>query len=230
MSALYLYALASDCDDGEGLRGITGEEVVFLRAHGLVAAVGALEAVPAPGAESLRGHDAVVRALDERADALLPMRFGQSVADEAALGERLERALPRLREALELVRGCEEIDLRVFGGRPAPAEFGPAPGAGPGARYLARRLELARAQRLPQELAPVRERLAPLVRAELARTFAEGRLVATLYQLVRRADRAEYFARLEQARRGLADLRLSVRGPFPAYAFADGGTAPERPR
>ena len=236
MSLRYVYAVLDAPLPEEGaqpLLGVAGEPVRTVAVHGLHVAVGELDAAPQPALEPLRRHDAVVRSLATRARALLPMRFGQTAAGEEELARSVERALPRLQRSLARVAGCEQVDLRLFGERPGAEAAPPAamppplppgpPGAGPGARYLAERLRRRALERTPPpELAPLLARLAPLVRAERVQRSPTGRLLATVYQLVRATDRAAYLARLEAGRRAQPELRVAVSGPWPPYAFADG--------
>jgi hypothetical protein len=139
---------------------------------------------------------------------------------------------------LALVRGCEQMTLRVYAGGRLPRPVAEAasrrsPGAdrprgGPGSRYLERR---ARAIELP-ELAPLRDALAGLVRVERAEPAgldepaprgdaAGGRLVARVYHLVARGRAAAYTAAVAAAAPALP-RRVVVIGPSPAYAFAAG--------
>jgi hypothetical protein len=88
------------------------------------AGAGAEPAAPAmPGgvtADILRAQDALVRALAQRAEALLPARFGSMFTSETALREVIAGLDPRLEEALERVRGCEQMTIRVFSSTDAP--------------------------------------------------------------------------------------------------------------
>ncbi len=226
MSVLYLYALVpAEAGCGDAGPGIAGERVRLVQAGALAAVVGALDAPPALALASLRAHDALVRRLAARAPGVLPLRFGQLAADEDALRADLERARPRLLAALERVAGCEQTTLRVHGegGARAPdAACAPA-GLGPGARHLA----ALRARRAPPAaLAQALRPLAPLVRAERVERRASGPpasgLQASVYHLVRRADREPYARALADALAQVRGLRVRASGPWPPWAFAAG--------
>lgn len=232
MTLLYLYALlAADDEPREAGRGVAGEPVRAVRAGDFAAAAGAVDAPPPVELASLRAHDAVVRRLADRARAILPLRFGQLVADEAALGESVERARPRLVESLARVAGCEQVTWRVFGVRDddhahehehAPDAAGDA---GPGTRYLAalraRRRALATP---PPQIADALAAVAPLVRAERVERHDAGELIASVHQLVRRADREAYARRVAAALESVRGARVRVGAPAPPYAFAGGWT------
>jgi hypothetical protein len=225
MSVLYLYALLDRAPAGELGLGLSGEPVRALAAAGFVAAAGALERAPAPAPLSLAAHDATVRRLAARVAAILPLRFGQTVAGEEQLCASIERAAPRLRRALAEVEGCEQITLRLFAepGAAPPAEPAEEPAAadGPGTSYLLQRLSRrARAHAAPPELLPLLARVEPLVRGERVERFETGPLRANVYHLVRAGDSAAYLERMRLSLPSLPSLRVAVRGPFPPYAFA----------
>jgi len=190
------------------------------------------ETSPAVTPEALAAHDAVVRRLAESLPALLPARFGQTVPDESTLRSWIAVRERDVVEALELVEGCVQMNLRVFAGPEAP-EAGPPPAPspvdedfGPGARYLhARREAAARARALP-EIAPLRDALRPLLRAERVERVeqggAPGRLRATAYDLVARGEAEAYTRTVEETAPRLAGWRVTATGPWPPYAFAPG--------
>lgn len=162
--------------------------------------------------EALAAHDAVVRRLADRFDAILPVRFGEAMKDETELARRLSSRAAHLLEALEKVRGCAQMTLRVFG-EPGPLEE-PTEG-GPGTRYLETR---RRARTLP-EIAPLLDALRPLVKDERTLRHDQGSYFGTAYHLVRRADVPAYLSRVESVR---TDRRVTVSGPWAPYAFAPG--------
>jgi Gas vesicle synthesis protein GvpL/GvpF len=215
---LYLYALVDEEPAGALGEGIAGEPLRLVRRGGIAAVVGEIGDRPRPEREALRRQDAVVRRLAELFGALLPCRFGEAFADEAALMERLAPRAGELGASLALVRGCVQMTLRVFG----DAEIIPeteASAGGPGLRYLeSRRRERERARSMP-EIEPLREALKPLLRAERIERHAAGRLLGTAYHLVPRAQTAAYLAALEEARARIGGRRVAASGPWPPYAF-----------
>lgn len=195
--SLYLYAVIDEepslLDDG--LRLVRCGELLIV----------AGDTVPALTPENLAAQDAVIRRLN--VPALLPIRFGETVRNEEELCKLLKPRASDLTEALEKVRGCGQMTLRVFG-EPAPL---PDLQGGPGTRYLEGR---RRAYSLP-EIEPLLERLRPLVRAERIERKEQGKFLGTVYHLVRKKDVPAYQEASE-------DPRVAVSGPFPPYAFAPG--------
>jgi Gas vesicle synthesis protein GvpL/GvpF len=203
MIGLYAIALGAARD----LTGAQGEPLRVLRLGELELVHG--EAAPPLSAEALRAHEAAVRRIAERALACIPARFGCCAADETALSQAIEARRAELAGALRLVRGREEMTLRVLG------MLASAPSAGgPGTRYLEQR---RRATTLP-ELGPLRSALASLVRAERVEGHSEPGVVASVYHLVDRGAAAAYRRAVEGVR--LDGLRVAMSGPWPAWSFA----------
>jgi hypothetical protein len=223
---LYLYAVAvADTDEPSGPLGLgIGDEPLRLIPAGrLVAVAGSLPGRPLADAETLKRQDAVVRRLAGRFAALLPVRFGETAVDEAAVTAKMAPRESELSAALQLVRGCVQMTLRVFG-EPDPApEPKPATAGGLGARYLeARRQEQEILRSLP-EIGPLSLALRPIVRAERIERHAAGPFLGTAYHLVPREGTAAYLAAVEAARRLIGGRRIAATGPWPPYAFAPGG-------
>jgi hypothetical protein len=218
---LYLYAVVDEVAPGPLGEGIMDEPLRQVRAGEVQAVVGDLATAPQPGRENLARQDAEVRRLAERFDALLPARFGEWAADEAALAAKLAHRSGEFVRALAMVRGCVQITLRVFGEPEPVSPDEPETAGGPGTRYLtARRRELEQARSLP-EIDPLREVLRPLLRAERIERQAAGRLLGTAYHLVPRERTAEYLATLEEETGKLpGGRRVVASGPWPPYAFA----------
>lgn len=221
MSAiLYLYALVDGEPSAPLGEGIAGEPLRLLPRGGISAVAGDLPARPNPDRETLERQDAVVRRLAESFGAILPARFGEAFADEAALAGRLGPREREIAEALALVRGCVQMTLRVFG-EPEPAPEPDTATGGPGTRHLAaRRRQREWAHSLP-EIDPLRAALHPLLRAErIERHEAPGPLVGTAYHLIQRAQAGAYLEALESARGWIGGRRVAATGPWPPYAFA----------
>jgi hypothetical protein len=225
MSGLYVYAVLESGARVAGT-GLADEPLRLVVCGDLAAAVGEMADTPAVDARALRAHDAVVRALAQSADALLPARFGCFVKDDIALRDALQPRARELGEALRLVRGCEQMTVRVYGtdtstppaGDPAMDES--AGGARPGTDYLvSRQRERRRAREVP-ELDPVRPALSTLVREERAQRHRTPPLLASVYHLIERGQAAVYQETLTRAAASLGDVRVSASGPWPPYAFA----------
>ena len=221
--SLYLYALLDAAPAAPLGEGLAGEPLRLVRCGGILAAVGEMTAAPRPEAPLLQAHAAVLRRLGAGAGAALPARFG-GLAAEAELAERLGARAALFAEALERVRGCVQMTLRVFGTAAAPAGLDPLPedpAAGPGTRFLAaRRREHERRTALP-EIESLRPALGPLLRAERVERQASGPLIGTAFHLLPREAEADYRAVLEATGGRLpGGFRLAWSGPWPPYAFA----------
>jgi hypothetical protein len=226
MTSLYVYAvLAAPPGVAVGV-GVRREAVRVTRCGRLFVAVGAMPAAPLITARAVRVHDAVVRRLAARVDAVLPARFGTVFQDRAALARALAEREGTLREALRLVEGREQMTLRLYGEAAQPESDVRISGSrdddettdagGAGTRYLARRV---RGRDLPA-LARLRPFLARVVVAERVERHAAPPLLASAYHLIPRGTSKDYRAEVARAGRALAPLRLRVSGPWPAYAFA----------
>ncbi|HEY2738718.1 MAG TPA: GvpL/GvpF family gas vesicle protein [Thermoanaerobaculia bacterium] len=225
MSHLYLYAIVGTGFPVEGA-GLAGEPLRLIGEGAVRGVAGSPVEKPRPTPPALAAHDAVVRRLSEQITALLPARFGQTLPDEQALTEWLAAHAPELAEALVQVAGCVQMTLRVYGEREAGFIEEPPPeppAAGPGTRYLAQRRREAERERSLPEIAPLREALRPLLKAErIERPLspAAGRLCATAYDLIARGASDDY-TRIVAATQ-LDGWHVAASGPWPPYAFAPG--------
>ena len=222
---LYVYAIADSLTEVSPLTGVADEPLVLVRAGRVLVAGGWLPQVPALDRAVLSAQDRVVRELHTRAGALLPMRFGTTVASEAELERKIESLDPGLRDCLELVRGREQMTLRVLratGTATAARDSDhrtsrtAAEARGAGASYL----EARRAAAVPSEITGLTSAVQPLQRAtRIERGRVEG-LVATVYQLIDRGSSEAYRAAIKQAAAAQPSLTVRLTGPSPAYAFA----------
>jgi len=217
----YVYALLAETPRGDAGPGLDAEPLRFVRVDGVLAAVGDMAAAPPITPTTLRAHDAVVRRLAAAVDAILPVRFGTLLDGERALADAVAARAPRLREALALVAGREQMTLRVFGdAAPVDAVAPVESELGPGARYLEGRRRQTRRDADVPELAPMRSRLAALVRAEHAQRHDAPPLLASVYHLIDRGAVAAYLDAVAAAAAALAPTRAVATGPWPPYAFA----------
>lgn len=201
MSLVNVYGF-SDAPDAAGLLGAASEAVRASRIGRLFALVGEVSEAPPLTAESLRAHDAAVRRIASACDAFLPARFG-SVAESLAGLEGREEALL---EALALVRGREQMTLRVYGSSPEPARSS-------GTAYL----ESLRAADALRELDPLRSAVRDIVRAERSETHHTDGLRASVYHLVDRGASDSY---LRAVRSVSLPVKVAPSGPWPAWSFA----------
>ncbi|OLB41493.1 MAG: hypothetical protein AUI04_07245 [Candidatus Rokubacteria bacterium 13_2_20CM_2_64_8] len=219
--SLYLYALVGRPVRRPLGRGLGGETLRLIEVAGLLVVAARVGDAPRVTPTALRRHDATVRRLAGRTDAVLPIRFGTVVGDRLALARALAPRAAGLREALALVAGHEQMTLRVYGEAVTTSDESATESAGAGQRYLERRL---RARRAP-EVDPVRRALRGLVSAERIERHERPPLLASVYHLVRRGDSKRYLAAVAAASARLAGVRVSPSGPWPAYAFAPDAVA-----
>jgi hypothetical protein len=95
-----------------------------------------------------------------------------------------------------------------------------APVGGPGVRYLAERARAQQAAADVPELAPLRPVLDRFVVAERIERHETRPLIASVYHLVARGTGAAYGTAVDEAAKTMTGLRVTVSGPWAAYAFA----------
>jgi Gas vesicle synthesis protein GvpL/GvpF len=200
-----LYAIAQGAPPDAA--GAFGESLRVIAHSGMELVCGDLPDQLSP--EALRAYEAAVRRIADRSEACLPARFGAAAGSEAVLQQLVEARAPALLEALALVRGREQMTLRVLGDQqPSPVA------GGPGTRYLEER---RRAAKVP-ELDPLRAALSSLIRAEQVEPHAQPGLLASVYHLIDRGNAEGYRQRVQSS--PLEGVRVTVSGPWPAWSFA----------
>ncbi len=231
---LYLYAIAEGLGSVGDVTGIQREPLNVIPIGNALIVAGSVSELPEVSRDHLIAQDSVVRALHARADALLPMRFGSSVENIESLTRLLDPLATRVADTFALVRGREQMTVRVLrtlagaarcrgcrGCLGAGAEG--AKGArsatgieGAGTRYLMGRAS----SRTPPEVTSILGALNDLQRATRIESGRDPAVVATVYQLIDRGASALYCRRVEEAAALMPDLALRVSGPSPPYAFA----------
>ena len=185
-----------------------------------------LDWVAAAGA----AHHAVVDALAEAGDVVLPFRLFTIFSTEDRARATFAEAKTGMAHAFDRVRGRQEWVLRI--GKPdpsrvpAPLATGTAPATGTGflqAKADARREAVARAERVRQDAAAAFDELAGLADAATSRPVdPAGNLLcdgAFLVQPTRVPDLRDALTR--SAKRLLGDgCPVSLTGPWPPYSFA----------
>lgn len=215
MKSLWLYAIVDSAPRRRLGTGLSGEPLrLVAAARGRPIAVAGECAPPRLTERTVLGHARVVRRLARVTDSILPARFGTAL-DPARIAKALgDRAEPLL-EALALVRGREQMTVRLYGAAArAPARPPRAKGAGPGARYLSQRSQAAR-EGWEAALAALQRAVGSLVRAERVVPHPDPDLVASVYHLIDRGRASAYRARLRRAR-----LDADASGPWAPFAFA----------
>jgi hypothetical protein len=212
--------------------GLEGASLLGLPYQDIKAVVSPLTMAEVPPTEvNLWRHEEVVEAL--MADrAVLPLRFGTVLADEAAVQAVLAAHHADFTAALDRVRGRVELGLRVLwdnnDGELLTADrrkhLGDQQSPISGRSYLLARLEEKRQVRAWRQQAEV---LATELHTPLARLAAEStrqvlltsRLLLTAAFLVER-DRVTAFRReVEVLSAANPALRLLCTGPWPPYSF-----------
>jgi hypothetical protein len=201
-------------------RGVAGFGGATPRAlaHGGIAAVYSGDAPPGlePTAEALWLHEQVLEELMDT-HAVLPLRFGSTLADELELRELLAARHDEFAAALAAVRGRVEIGVRASapdvsnGTRPEPPESGRA--------YITAKLERRRAAaRMGEDL---HAELASLACASTFRLMADPQPVFSGAYLVDRTRIDEFRRGVEAARAARPGIALACTGPWPPFSFTE---------
>ena len=212
---LYVYAFVAESGVAPESAGIDDAALRLQPlSDGLAAVVSEHEAPVEASDAAVLAHARAVEAVATANDAVLPARFGAIHVDEAALREAVAERTD-LRAALERVRGCVELGLRVFVEAADPT---PAPS---GTVYMRARLEQRRElERLATRL---HEPLASLARDSTLTVGATPRLLLTSAYLVER-ERVEAFREtLTTLEAQHPQVGAVCTGPWPPYSFAIAG-------
>jgi hypothetical protein len=224
---IYVYAIVGAGDGPEAPGPGVGDAPVALHVGGLLAVVYSCHEGPAPRPtrENALRHGRVVEEW-MGSGALLPVRFGTTFRDEAALDAALARNRDRLSAGLERVRGHSEWGVRVLWQPEPELEAAPADPliAQSGREYLlARAARQHRRERLHERAERLANRihapLSALASASTRRVLASPELLMSGAYLVPHHRVAEF----REAVRALAaehtDLRVLGTGPWPPYHF-----------
>lgn len=214
--AWYVFALVDAAPDGRLGRGLRGP-LRARRAAGAFVIAERRADVPPPELGSLRRHQAVVSRLARAVPAILPVRFG-TLLEEDALDEALHERDEDIADAFALVRHRVQFTWRCArppGGRARTPRLPPGPAAG-GTEYL-RRAATAAKPVPPASFRLLRDRLHSLVVRETFQAASNG-VPDTLYHLIDKAAVKRYRARADALT--LTTPALTVTGPWPPFAFA----------
>ncbi len=209
---LYLYAFAGQpAAPPEGV-GIDGGALRVESIGRVAAVVGGIDAGVEPTEEAVVAHARVVDEVAGVNAAVVPVRFGAAFRDSESLRAAVSPREGVLAEALERVRGCVELGVRVLGSTP------PQPrAAASGLEYMRARLEAARsAERVGKS---VHEPLAQLARASDVRIGATPSLLLSAAYLVERDRVAAFRDRVEELAAAHSELAFACTGPWPPYSF-----------
>jgi len=182
---------------------------------GLFAAGERFLAPPALTEASLRRQHRIVVRLSRLSTAVLPVRFGAFMSDDE-LPQIVGARRHVLLRALQQVRGCDQMTVRIFG---PPLQVLPAGTPASGSEYLRARAAAMRPTLTPGARALVKA-VSSLVNAQHV-SGSRGGVQLTIDHLVRRANVARYRRLLSNCAGELQPrLDIAVSGPWPAFAFA----------
>jgi hypothetical protein len=218
--AWYVFALVDTAPRGRKGTGLSGP-LGLRRIPGGYAVVERRADVPPAEFGSLQRHQDVIARLAARVPAILPVRFGTLLEDDA-IDEALEDRGDEITQAFAGVRDRVQFTWRRRGprtARPAARTATSRVTAEPsGAEYL-RRLAKASKPAPPAAWRTLRSKLAPLISAERYQP-ATASNPESLYHLVPR-DAVVRYTTVAAALRH-ADDKLSMSGPWAPFAFAAG--------
>ncbi len=219
---VYVYAIA-DPGARVNVSGMQGADVRAPHAGDLVVLVSEHDQLdPSADIDDLWAHEAVVESAGQSGAAVLPLRLGSILPDEASAVAMVEERAEEFARALDRVRGAVEIGVRaavVSGGEAEPATEAES---GPGTAYLMKRL--AQKQRGDEVIDLLHRPLADFARdhVRLDRSIADDSTVRLAYLVDE--DAVEPFQELVRSLESeLGHVQLACTGPWPPYSFAEGG-------
>jgi hypothetical protein len=206
---IHVYAFADELRELPQVEGLDGAPLELRTIDGVAAVLSRRSGAPDAGAlrDEALVHGLVVEALAARAEAVLPVRFGETSADDESLARVVHARAGRLRSRLDSVRGCVEIGLRVTEPKSEPRAT-----AATGTEYL-RAL-----QRATGAVEQVHGELAALSRESRLRRAGDVHVGAYLLPRERVDDARAAVARFAEARPGLTVL---CTGPWAPYSFVE---------
>jgi hypothetical protein len=219
---IYVYAVVDAAPPELGL-GLEGSPLRAVVAGPIAAVVSTHARAPEAREETLWQHEAVVERLMEDA-AVLPLRFGTTVADEEDLVALLRSREAEFVDLLAAVRGAVELSVRAELPQSAPAPVAGGEELAPpsGTEYMRERGRALRSrERAIDELhKPLRAlaRRSQVLEARGGLRWAGDFRGAYLVD----ADRVEAFAAEVDRLAGELGAEISCTGPWPPYSFVAG--------
>jgi hypothetical protein len=222
---VYVYAIC-ESPQSPGVSGLRGAELRTIGEGSHFAIVSEHEDLRLEAAENdLWAHESVIEeAMKE--GAVLPMRFGTALADEAAVREALRERGAEFDRALQRVRGAVELAVRAVIGVENLADeqvdapinvAGPVTQPGPGTAYM---LDQLARKRLAERVSERIDRpLAPLARASTSKLSTDEQPRLNAAYLVDRERVAAFRDRVELLEQELDAASIVCTGPWPPYSF-----------
>src|SRR3954451_4800516 len=221
---LYVYAIADSPAVPSDCRGLRDSDVSAFGEDGVFAALSRHDELRLEATEpDLWAHERVVEQLMEGA-AVLPMRFGSMLADEAELATTFHERRGEWESILTRVRGAVELAVRAtIDGENGSADAPEVPDGGPGTNYMLARLVQTR--RRADVSARIHEPLAKIARESAVRMTTTGRLpsprplLAAAY-LVDSERIASFRGLVAELDHKVAEATIACTGPWPPYSFS----------
>jgi hypothetical protein len=203
------------------LRGIDDAAVLDYAAGSLRVWFSDCDARPAATLERVRRHNAVIEEALARGVTPIPLRFGQWLASEAALVDRVGHSVERWQTLLTGLAGACELGIRARWPRPGPARDVQQPPVS-GRAYLE---QIARQHAGSAALRAEADRLAAALRAAVGSLVLRERVetaggMLAIAHLVRSEEVSAYRAAVERVR-STSEAEIAVSGPWPPYSFAE---------
>jgi hypothetical protein len=211
---VHLYALVDHPARLPPLAGIGGETVSAAEAAGIDAIFSEHDDPAADATDAaVLAHARLVEAVAALNAAVLPARFPGRYESEAALRDNIRDRASDLCDALDRVRGCVEVGVRVVPSAGIVDER-----ARSGGDYMRGRLAAIReAEGIARELDAA---VAPIVREGTRSVAATSQLVLSAAYLVASSEAADFRPAVETVARRHPDLAYVCFGPWPPYSFA----------
>jgi Gas vesicle synthesis protein GvpL/GvpF len=212
---VYVYAFT----DGAGtplpaIRGLGDGELAECAVDEVAAVYSRVDAPPPASEAALWRHEDVLEAL-MASRAVLPVRFGANVHDEAALRTELRDRLEAVRESLTRVAGRVEVAVRVAGTTtPAPTRTASVSGR----EFIFGRL--AEVRRAAEAAASIHAPLSRLAVAAECRQQPDPATIAAAAYLVERDGVEAFSDEVERVAACHPELTVVSTGPWPPWSFA----------
>ena len=212
--SLLLYAITDAPDVRPDLRGAGGVPIEAVRASGLIALTSQHVTVPELDEETIWSFDHVIESVMEQG-AVLPVRFGTTLATTDEVATMLARGSEGFADKLERVRGA--VELSVNGIWPDASQPVAANAAITGTDYMQDRL--APQRRAHDLAAQIHAQLDARARASRHRVLTRPSVAVSAAFLVDRGSEGEFVNAVTRLDAQLEDAELVCTGPWPAYSF-----------
>lgn len=219
---LYIYGVLEEVSADLGL-GLDGSPLRVVSVGRVAAVVSAHERAPEPEEDRFWQHEAVVERLLEEG-AVLPMRFGVTVADQGELEALLRSREGEFVALLAMVRGAVELSVRAElpMSRSSQEPGGDAAAKRSGTEYMRDRGRVLR--EVEQAKERLHEPLKDLARRSLVLEARGARGWEGVFRAAYLVDveRVEAFARCVESLAEQLGGEVSCTGPWPPYSFVAG--------